>query len=89
MFQTFENYDILVAYRLSDDPILPMNVTDYAVRIKSEVSKLKDSAGDLMTANGISFAILDQYAERFHQAARTFEAAVNIANPTDRKLLRF
>jgi len=66
-----------------------MNVTDYAVRIKSEVSKLKDSAGDLMTANGISFAILDQYAERFHQAARTFEAAVNIANPTDRKLLRF
>ena len=66
-----------------------MNVTDYAIRIKSEIAKLKASNGDLMTTNGISFAILDQYAERFHQAARTFEAAVNMANPENKKLLRF
>lgn len=74
---------------MADDKILPMNVMDYAKRIKDEVNTLKSSQGALMIENGVSFTILDEYALKFELAASTITTAINNADVDDSKLLRY
>ena len=80
----------MVIQRLSDRPIIPFNVVEYAERIKEEITKLKDSKGAEMMKNNISFFIIDQYADQLYTAATNLMNAIrSIDDSTSESYIRY
>ena len=66
-----------------------MSVTDYAERIRNEVRKLKDTNGEKMAEKGIDFKFIDEYVNRFVNAADAFSAELGKIERDDKQKQRY
>jgi hypothetical protein len=74
--------------KLADDPILPMNATDYAIKIQEELHQLKETHEVKMAANNITFDIIDDYSNQLRIAAETLHLELDGTLPDNYKKLR-
>nr|XP_039260069.1 putative N-acetylated-alpha-linked acidic dipeptidase [Styela clava] len=72
-----------IAWRLIDNPVLPLNCVDYAARLWEDKDIFVQAYGQLMSDNGINLNEFDYALQNFSSAAEDMQTRVknvNIAN---------
>jgi N-acetylated-alpha-linked acidic dipeptidase len=66
-------FSLLAAY-FSEQPVLPLNATDYAIGLQEYLNRIKPNAEDLPKRSRFSFRPLEDSIAELHQAAVAFDA---------------